>query len=103
MGTIGNRPAGSAIIECDFGHRYWAKDAVVADGWYGPECPHCCDAQMYSDLYKDEHGFRPRLDLDPRDVQRTLARMGVDPAGASVEYLPPARELGWKGVRIDGR
>lgn len=87
MGTIGNRPAGSAIIECPVGHKYWAKDAVVADGWYGPECAACCDFQTFSDVYKDEVGIRPRFEVTTAEVAAWLRKRGVDPCVDHIETI----------------
>lgn len=87
-GTIGNRPPTERIETCDVGHRYWSKDAVVADGWYGPRCAACCDFQTFSDLYKDEVGVRPHFEVTVDFVAGWLRSVGVEPA---VDYIEPVK------------
>ncbi len=68
--VIGNRPATTKAIECEFCGSLVFSTVEFLDGFI---CSRCELYSLYSDLFKSEHGMRPRNDPTMSEMRAWIA------------------------------
>jgi len=69
MQGLGNKPSTYRLVSC-----YGCGKLVQPMSRFSYQtCDDCATLQMYSDIYKSDNGFRPRLDgVTPAEAQQWL-------------------------------